>query len=550
MSDMMKQIIPYILWAVCLLSACQTDDYEPTAGTTGESKMLSLTVSANDFAVTGGASTRAADNGKTTTFENGDRVGLIVLDESGNLVADNLPYKFNGSNWNFDTGNGEGKQPAFYDPSLNTYIVYYPYDAAANQTTSVDALKALNVFAPQEDQSTENAYRQSDLMVWSSSGKPMKQITAALAHVRNSFSLDAKVQWTLATGDMVSYTPPTLEDVIIYDKEGTQLSPYRAEDGSYRYILPDGYEGKVRWCYTYEEKTFGGECTVSSQATGTRYAQVETVNAGEYSLDKAAPGDFYCSKESNGTNTGYVLPQDAVAVLEQHRCIGIVFHVGKHETDQSDYLQPLTDDGPTIPDGKVHGYVVALTDVHNGSSDRLRWEYGPGEVYNEVVDASTSTSDWQGYSNSLKFHEFVNKNENKEAGWEMKHFPAALACETYGNRTTDRDGNPADGKYDWQKPLAAPKNTSGWFLPSCGQLRYLYQNRSVLSARMTDVKNSTPTDCGYKEYIKWFSTSLYYWSSSEYSGYPGHAWYVRFYDGLADYYDKNFTRDVRAVLAF
>ena len=547
---MMKQIIPYILWAVCLLSACQTDDYEPTAGTTGESKMLSLTVSANDFAVTGGASTRAADNGKTTTFENGDRVGLIVLDESGNLVADNLPYKFNGSNWNFDTGNGEGKQPAFYDPSLNTYIVYYPYDAAANQTTSVDALKALNVFAPQEDQSTENAYRQSDLMVWSSSGKPMKQITAALAHVRNSFSLDAKVQWTLATGDMVSYTPPTLEDVIIYDKEGTQLSPYRAEDGSYRYILPNSYEGKVRWCYTYEEKTFGGECTVSSQATGTRYAQVETVNAGEYSLDKAAPGDFYCSKESNGTNAGYVLPQDAVAVLEQHRCIGIVFHVGQHKTDQSNYSQPLTDDGPTIPDGKVHGYVVALTDVHDGSSDRLRWEYGPKNEYNHVVGTSTSASDWQGYSNSLKFHEFVKNEDNKAAGWEMKHFPAALACETYGNRTTDRDGNPADGKYDWQKPLAAPKNTSGWFLPSCGQLRYLYQNRSVLSARMTDVKNSTPTDCGYKEYIKWFSTSLYYWSSTEYSRYPSRAWNVDFYNGSGGYRYKDSTGGVRAVLAF
>lgn len=539
----MKQIIPYTLLAVCLLSACQTDDYEPTAGTSGESGTLSLTVSANDFAVTGGASTRAADNGKTTTFENGDRVGLIVLDESGNLVADNLPYKFNGSNWNFDTGNGEGKQPAFYDPSLNTYIVYYPYDAAANQTTSVDALKALNVFAPQEDQSTENAYRQSDLMVWSSSGKPMKQITAALAHVRNSFSLDAKVQWTLATGDMVSYTPPTLEDVIIYDKEGTQLSPYRAEDGSYRYILPNSYEGKVRWCYTYEEKTFGGECTVSSQATGTRYAQVKTINAGEYSLDKAVPGDFYCSK-SDGATTGYVLPQEAVAVLDNHRCIGIVFHVGQHESDESDYS------GTGIGEAKCHGYVVALTDVHDGSSDRLRWEYGPKNEYNHVVGTSTSASDWQGYSNSLKFHEFVNKNENKEAGWEMKHFPAALACETYGNRTTDRDGNPADGKYDWQKPLAAPKNTSGWFLPSCGQLRYLYQNRSVLSARMTDVKNSTPTDCGYKEYIKWFSTSLYYWSSTEYSGYPSRAWGVHFNYGYTYDRRKDFAYDVRAVLAF
>ena len=539
----MKQIIPYILWAVCLLSACQTDDYEPTAGTTGESKMLSLTVSANDFAVTGGASTRAADNGKTTTFENGDRVGLIVLDESGNLVADNLPYKFNGSNWNFDTGNGEGKQPAFYDPSLNTYIVYYPYDAAANQTTSVDALKALNVFAPQEDQSTENAYRQSDLMVWSSSGKPMKQITAALAHVRNSFSLDAKVQWTLATGDMVSYTPPTLEDVIIYDKEGTQLSPYRAEDGSYRYILPNSYEGKVRWCYTYEEKTFGGECTVSAQATGTRYAQVETVNAGEYSLDKAVPGDFYCSK-SDGATTGYVLPQEAVAVLDNHRCIGIVFHVGQHESDESDYS------GTGIGEAKCHGYVVALTDVHDGSSDRLRWEYGPKNEYNHVVGTSTSASDWQGYSNSLKFHEFVKNEDNKAAGWEMKHFPAALACETYGNRTLDKDGNDANGKYDWQQPLAAPSNTSGWFLPSCGQLQYLYQNRSVLSARMTDVKNSTPTDCGYKEYIKWFSTSLYYWSSTERSDYPDYAWRVDFRNGNAHLNFKDDARDLRAVLAF
>ena len=539
----MKQIIPYTLLAACLLSACQTDDYEPMAGTSGESGMLSLTVSANDFAVTGGASTRAADNGKTTTFENGDRVGLIVLDVADGIIADNLPYKFDGSNWNFDTNNGEGKQPAFYDPSMNTYIVYYPYNAAANQTASVDALKALGVFAHQADQSTENAYRQSDLMVWSSSGKPMKRITAALAHIRNSFSLDAKVQWTLATGDAVSYTPPALEDVIVYDKVGKQLSPYCAEDGSYRYILPDDYEGTLRWHYTYEEKTFGGECTVSAQATGTRYAQVKTINAGEYSLDKAAPGDFYCSK-SDGATTGYVLPQEAVAVLDNHRCIGIVFHVGQHESDESDYSCT------GIGEAKCHGYVVALTDVHDGSSDRLRWEYGPKNEYNHVVGTSTSASDWQGYSNSLKFHEFVKNEDNKAAGWEMKHFPAALACETYGNRTLDKDGNDANGKYDWQQPLAAPSNTSGWFLPSCGQLQYLYQNRSVLLVRMTDVKNSTPDNCSYKDKIKWFSTSWYYWSSTERSYDPRNAWRVDFLNGYTNYIYKYYTYVVRAVLAF
>ena len=539
----MKQIIPYTLLAVCLLSACQTDDYEPTARTSGESEILSLTVSTNDFAVTGETSTRAADNDKTTTFENGDRVGLIVLDATDGIIADNLPYKFDGSNWNFDTGNSEGKQPAFYDPSMNTYIVYYPYNAAADQTASVDILKALDAFAHQADQSTEDAYRQSDLMVWSSSEGPMKQITATLVHVRNSFSLDAKVQWTLATGDAVSYTPPTLEDVIIYDKEDKQLSPYRAEDGSYRYILPDDYEGTLRWHYTYEEKTYGGECTVVAQTAGTRYAQVETTAKGKYSLDKAVPGDFYCSKESDEATTGYVLPQEAVAVLDQHRCVGIVFHAGQHDSDKADYS------GTGIKQAKCHGYVVALTDVHNGSSDRLRWEYGPGNEWDKVVDASTNSGDWQGYSNSLKFHKFVDDATNKENGWEMKHFPAALACETYGNRTLDQNGNPTSD-YAWQQPLAAPNNTSGWFLPSCGQLSHLYANRSSLSARMTDVKNSTPADCDYKDKIKWFSTSWYYWSSTENSYYPDHAWRVRFYYGRTYGSLKGNAYDVRAVLAF
>ena len=236
--------------------------------------------------------------------------------------------------------------------------------------------------------------------------------------------------------------------------------------------------------------------------------------------------------------------------MNDKTCIGIVFYTGRHETDRSDYTKPLSEDGPTIPNGKVNGYVVALTDVHDGSSDRLRWEYGPGNVYNKAIDASTSKRDWQGYSNSLKFHEFVNKNENKEAGWEMKHFPAALACETYGNRMLDEDGNDANGKYDWQKPLAAPGNTSGWFLPSCGQLQYLYKNRSVLSARMTDVKNSTPTDCSYKDEIGWFSTGMYYWSSTEYSRYPYGAWDVNFSSGGGLSYYKDRTGDVRAILAF
>lgn len=256
------------------------------------------------------------------------------------------------------------------------------------------------------------------------------------------------------------------------------------------------------------------------------------------------PGDFYCSKETDGDNMGYVVPQEAVSVLDQHRCIGIVFYAEQHDSDDADYT------GTGIGQMKCHGYVVALTDVHNNSGDRLRWEWGPKQEYNQRVNAFTNTGDWQGYSNSLKFHEFVNDGTNKTNGWEMKHFPAALACETYGSRTIVQNGNSIDDeRYDWQKPLAAPDNTSGWFLPSCGQLSYLYQNRDFLTECINTVKNKT-SEQTLKDHICWFSTSWCYWSSTESSRYSRNAWGVGFNCGGTDSYSKYGTYDVRAVLAF
>ena len=226
-------------------------------------------------------------------------------------------------------------------------------------------------------------------------------------------------------------------------------------------------------------------------------------------------------------------------------CIGIVFYTGRHPNDESDYSQPLTKNGPTLPYGQVQGYVVALTDVHNDDSDRLRWEWKDG-TYEQRIAASTDKNDWNGYANCQQIHKFVG--DNSYDGWSMKHFPAALACETYGKRTTDQDGNDAGGKYDWQKPLAAPDNTSGWFLLSCGQLLHLYKNRDFLSNNINKVKENTD-DSALIEHIKWFSMSPH-WSSTEHSGHPYSARYVNFSSGLR--YDGNkFSRyGVRAVLAF
>ena len=135
----------------------------------------------------------------------------------------------------------------------------------------------------------------------------------------------------------------------------------------------------------------------------------------------------------------------------------------------------------------------------------------------------------------------------------MKHFPAFLACETYGNRVLDGDGIPTNA-YGWQHPLAAPNSSSGWFLPSCGQLTYLANNRSFLEAHMEIVKDNTPDENSYKEYIKGFEEEKAYWSSTEYTDeYPNSPEFARilhFFNGYDSRDVKGNSHNVRAVLAF
>ena len=246
-------------------------------------------------------------------------------------------------------------------------------------------------------------------------------------------------------------------------------------------------------------------------------------------VDEAAVGDYLLQD-------GRVLGQESTLTPElASQVVGIVFYAGHHEKDGSDYANT------GIRQQKCHGYAVALTDVHNDVNDRLCWMSIPGSYHTtQIVGVSTDPRDWNGYSNSRKFHEFVQKN----SGYEMRHFPAAHACETYGNRT-DQNGN-----YDWQTPLAAPDNTSGWFLPTDGQLTHLYGNASLLSARMTDVKDSTPANCDYKDKIHWFTPSSYWSSTENWADAERTTNIMNFDNGMGSVSTKTSTNYARAVLAF
>lgn len=425
-----------------LCAACETEEIVPTEVETTEDA-LGLSVSASDFEPVdpiAATATRATDNGVNITFDEGDRVGLIVLDGKSDIVIDNAPYKYDGTKWTFDADNTDGKRAPGYDPSMRKYIVYYPYDASANGATTVEELKKLDVFRIPIDQSTEAAYRQADLMAWETDGAAMKQINAKLTHARASFTLAPTLQWTISTGEKISCV--YADEIFIYDNDGTFLSPYVADDGSFRYILPDSYNGYIRWHYTYKEQTYSGRMeNLSGTDANTRYVQQKLIDEGEFTTP--AVGDYYCVREVDGKNEGYIVPVDAAPYVKQNKCIGIVFKLGAEDSDEpSDYDGKLTDN-------KIHGYVVALQDAYDGI---CAWGRHGTKVGTSVCSATQY--DFKGYYNTKLLRA---KNPTTDT------WPAAYYI----------------GEY--YKQIPAPVGTSGWYFPSSGQLKAIYDALNAVS---------------------------------------------------------------------
>lgn len=270
---------------------------------------------------------------------------------------------------------------------------------------------------------------------------------------------------------------------------------------------------------------------------------------GNKPLDHARLGDFYL-------NDGSLLRGDSELSAElADACIGIVFYAGRHETDRSDYTRPLTAGGPVLGN-TVHGYVVSLTHVPtlreyyvyatDSSPQSItewvvydRWcnalmednKFGlssDGDTRIEHVGAYMGTSDseedFNGYYNCMAMLEHI-----AAANHACCEYPALTLAINYGKKsfgwkeTTHGETGyhqnllvkmDVGDVYDWQLSFAAPPNSSGWFLPSYGQVCYAgndYCNDSdgnvilsvweFMDGQFEKVKKTTTRE-DLKEYIR------------------------------------------------
>lgn len=290
------------------------------------------------------------------------------------------------------------------------------------------------------------------------------------------------------------------------------------------------YEGKL-YTKTFAGKEFKENSNITLAAPSLEGGWKEAVT--EYGAEDLKMGDYlYSDGTTSDGGLRKLYPDgtvetatEAVAPEAGKTVIGIVFHAGRHATDASDYTKPLNAGGPTLA-GEVRGYAVAITDaclydVWNGG---VLWATKPNDKFDcaFVIDVSDNLDDWNGYANCQVMHDYVTAHAGED--WEMRHFQAAWSCETYGNRTLDYEGNPTSD-YEWQAPLRAPAGTSGWFLPSCGQLWYMMPYQDYLNSRFMAAKEVSAAEL--QEYVKEFFFQSY-WSSTKDGYYSAQATVVDF----------------------
>lgn len=496
-----------LLFLLCtsVLCGCANDD-EQILSTDGST--LTVHATADGFASADGVNTRASENDYTTTFTEGDQIGVFAV-KDGQVITDcnNVPLTYNGTGW-------EGNAVYYYTGA--EYFAYYPYDVNMNDKTSVDDI--VKDFTPQSNQSSYANYTKSDLMTADvvSPSPSDKTLRFSFAHKMSLIEISLPVQkYITPDPDKYEYSSPVIGATFSIASNGNgqqSITPYNMGGGVYRYIV----SAEVSHTVGGEFQTGGGK-TIEYNKKGLSLSagNYKRLNVSYDGADKAiirplAIGDYYYSN-------GNVCPGDAPNPPSEG-CIGIVMKVGRDNggTDWTDDCTYNLKDGITEMN-TVHGYVLALYDANNGQN--CTWGSYRTQVEYEGMMNRDQYTGFYGYKNTQAVILFA-----KSKGWNLQDaFPAV-----YWGTNGYEDSHPA------------PANSSGWFLPSAGQCKYWLNNRDEL---LNSVKKVTGDDSyGWKSW---------YWSSSEYSSNPMYnACYADFDYGRVLPSSKDSYRYVLACLAF
>lgn len=528
-----------LLATLLLFSGCGKELDEIPAGGSGtespenpeqtEGELLHLRVSDAGY-LDAGTGSRATDSGLTTTFEDGDKIGLFVVNNENEVLYANVPYTKNGEEWTAEQNVRTKGYPV-------RVFAYYPYveDAEITEKVDVTAQDASAFFKTYiddldiTDQSTPELYRQADVMACmvtiDDADAARDALTLMMNHLMGLVMVKLPETVTLSSVDYYlkgdeSYEW-TIKDITFpanlsgesFTVSGIQ--PFKEETG-YRYLCKSG-DNNISFSGGFTTYGATKSYTVSSATVSAGSSKTYNVSVTPFAFtDKIEytpkVGDFYMKD-------GAILP--SISEDNKTNCVGIVFWLGNPTT--TDLVLQATHPNCT------HGLVVSLKET--ASQWQVSYDDTTIQAWAEQQDfykksryKALNYNVSLGYDNPGEIQGYNNTEILKEYSTHSSYPVTVLGCFS----SIISGVSLPDGK------------TSDWYLPSSKELIVLY-NANLEPGKKV---NASLSLLGSTE----ISASIY-WSSGEYSyRYP---YYVNLKDGMVGYTNKLGTPHiVRLVFAF
>lgn len=484
-----------------------------------EGELLRLRVSDAGY-LDAGTGSRATDSGLKTTFEDGDKIGLFVVNNENEVLYANVPYTKNGEKWTATQNVRTKGYPV-------RVFAYYPYveDDKIIGKINKEAKDAPGFFQTYiedldiTDQSTPELYRQADVMACmvNIEGKEAasNELTLTMNHLMGLLVIDLPEEVTLTK--VKYYLKEDNSFSWLVEKETS--CPFESEDESLSIQALQEEKGYRYLCRSNQAVSFSGSFTI--YGNGKSYSVSDaTVSAGAcktYSIsvkpfDPASPalveytpkvGDFYMKN-------GSILPSSTS--IDKADCVGIVFWSG--DPTATDLVLKAAYPKCT------HGLVVSLNEVNDiqwqasyDSSTIQSWAQQQNFYISGGYWALTDATKIQGYNNT-KILEAYDQSEKGRS---------------YSVTILDCFDKIING-------VILPDKTSSWYLPSLKEMTELFYVRNEVNKSLSALGS--------------IEISLsFYWSSMEDSLTPYYAYGMNMRNGGQWLY-KNKTAYVRLVFAF
>lgn len=526
-----------LLAALLLFSGCGKElDELPAGGSNTESpenpeqtegELLRLRVSDAGY-LDAGTGSRATDSGLSTTFEEGDKIGLFVVNNENEVLYANVPYTKSGEEWTAEQNVRTKGYPV-------RVFAYYPYveDAEITEKVDVTAQDASDFFKTYiegldiSNQSTLELYRQADVMACmvkiDDAEAARKELTLSMNHLMGLVVVKLPTEVELKSvncylkGDE-NFTwkvenitlPANLSDESL---TVSGIQPLKEKTG-YRYLCKSG-DNNISFSggfttYGAEKSYTVNNASVSAGSSKTYNVSVTPFDAPGKAEYTPQAGDFYMTD-------GAILP--SISEENKANCVGIVFWSG----DPIATDQVLLAAYPKC----THGLVVSLKEASS-----IQWQ---------AKSESTTIQSWAESQSFYTSGRYKALNYNVSGGY---YNPGEI--QGYNNTEILKKYTSSHSSYpvtilSYFSTITSGVNlpegkTSGWYLPSPKELVELFKVKdTVITSLHTLDSTLSLSGSGY-------------WSSGESSN--DCAWCVFLGGDVYGGNTKRFGMCLRLVFAF